>query len=149
MGPPRGPGFPSAAGSPSGRRPLGDHRRYRPVREAYPRPRSCQEETRVAASGIRVLFAFAILDQPHRYSEENRADQQLQQPCHKQPIRTWNGCISKVKLGCIWCLASSIIVSAPDPNQPQCGSLPVCMILEAFCGGVDLGLEPRGLGTTH
>ena len=33
------------------------------------------------------------------------------------------------------------VVSAPDPNQPQCGSLPVspCVILDAICAGVGLG----------
>ena len=36
------------------------------------------------------------------------------------------------------------IVSVPDPNQPQCGSLPVPrVILEAIRAGAGLGLGPR------
>ena len=34
-----------------------------------------------------------------------------------------------------------MVVSAPDPNQPQHGSLPVShVILDAMCTGVGLGL---------
>ena len=38
-------------------------------------------------------------------------------------------------------VATLSLVSVPDPNQTQCGSLPV--VLEAICTGVGLGLGPR------